>query len=109
MGIDANAPAISVMKSRRLMSHQTEVSYRFAPEPAHKIAIKRPVQCPLWVKSRHMQCKKAIRFPPESDIKRVTWNGQERNKKPRRMSGALGWMEQDYRSMSDLRSHSSKA
>ena len=24
-------------------------------------------QCPLWVKSRHLQCKKAVRFTPESD------------------------------------------
>jgi hypothetical protein len=34
------------------------------------------MQCPLWVKSRHMRCKTSCLLPPKSDIKRDIWAGR---------------------------------
>ena len=61
-GHAAAEPAITLMKSRRLIASpeaQDRASYR--PNPAHRkggrYALDPATRCPLWVKSRHVQRK----------------------------------------------------
>src|SRR5262245_23160080 len=66
------------MKSLRLMSHppriRTEISYRFAQEPAHKIAVKQFAYVRFGSKADSCSATRHVRFTPDSDNKCDIWN-----------------------------------
>ena len=60
--LDDDAATIT-SKAIELAKNGTPVRPHFLQ--GSKASTLRP-QCPLWVKSRHLQCKHHVRFPPES-------------------------------------------
>src|SRR5262249_59806965 len=67
---EAGVRVIICMKSLRLMSHppriRTEVSYRFAQDPAHKIAVKQSLYAGFGSKADIRAATGHVRFTPKS-------------------------------------------
>ena len=69
----AAAPPRRAMNSRRLISSpRLRTGHRINPREYSERGGLETSQCPLWVKSGHLQCKSHVRFTPESGHVRCT-------------------------------------
>ena len=60
----------SLQQLRKRSNSAADAPHSKASNVAMAIVVQRDHQCPLWVKSRHVQCKRAMSaLPPKADIR----------------------------------------